>query len=70
MKQFRPLLKRLKREVAEEQLLAGKCPKLKSPHPFPAKMGMDIVWDELKTMEKEKHMAAMPNAKVSDGGGR
>ena len=29
------------------------CPPVKSIHPFPARMGMDIVWDELQTAERE-----------------
>lgn len=65
LKKFKPLLARLKKEAAEEQSrkinLAGKCPRIKSVHPFSARMGMDIVWDSLKKFEKEKRMAAMHN---------
>jgi hypothetical protein len=80
LQKFRPILKRLKREVLEEQAalrstglvrpragvtLDGQCPRLKSPHPFPAKMGMDIVWAALKEEEKERRSAARLNAAPS-----
>jgi hypothetical protein len=34
-------------------------PKIKSIHPFPARMGMDIVWEELETFEAEHSQQTM-----------
>src|SRR6266542_7143420 len=34
--------------------LDGPCPRLKSPHPFPARMAMEIVWDALRQAEEER----------------
>src|SRR6266542_2805022 len=41
--------------------LDGPCPRLKSPHPFPARMAMEIVWDALRQAEEERTVAAPSN---------
>lgn len=60
LKQFKPLLKRLKLEVAEEAAKRNSdaCPRLKNIHPFPARMGMEIAWDALKEFEQERRPVA------------